>query len=406
MLDSLLSSASGLSESVARRIAIEAASHIREGSLGAKLPGGEMRSFGKPGAEPAARVEVKDDAFFPRALSGGEIAIGETYMDGLWTTPDLTTLLVLGILNREHAPPLIKRFNDMSRAASRRLHLLRRNTPQGSRKNIESHYDLGNDFYRLFLDGTLTYSCAVFASPEEALEEAQRNKYRIICDKAGLSPSDHVLEIGSGWGGFAIFAAQNFGCHVTSITISREQHKLASELVREAVIEDQVEVLLRDYRDLSGDFDKVISIEMFEAVGAEYFETYFRKCDEVLKPGGRMVLQTIAVPDGTFEQLRDGVNWMQKYIFPGGMLPSLEALERSLAGTGLRIRDVEDIGEHYPRTLREWRRRFFENIDAVKGLGFDDRFVRMWEFYLCASEAGFLTKSTSDLQVILEKAGS
>jgi cyclopropane-fatty-acyl-phospholipid synthase len=403
MLDSLLSSASGLSESVAKRIAIEAASHIREGHLEAVLPDGERRSFGRPGAEPSASIEVRDDAFFAKVLSGGEIAIGETYMDGLWSTPDLTALLVLGILNREHAPPLIKRLNEMSRAASRRLHLLRRNTPQGSRKNIEAHYDLGNDFYRLFLDGTMTYSCAVFSSPDEPIEQAQRNKYRMICEKAALAPSDHLLEIGSGWGSFAIFAAQNYGCRVTTITISREQHQLASGLVREALLEDQVDVSFLDYRDVSGRFDKIVSIEMFEAVGAEYFDTYFRKCDAALKPGGRMVLQTIAVPDHTFEELRDGVNWMQKYIFPGGMLPSPEALQRAVQGTGLRIRDVEDIGEHYPRTLREWRRRFVENQDAVKALGFDDRFVRMWEFYLCASEAGFTTRSTSDLQVVLEK---
>ncbi|HEY7268439.1 MAG TPA: cyclopropane-fatty-acyl-phospholipid synthase family protein [Dehalococcoidia bacterium] len=393
-----------MSAPVARRIVLEGAAHIGQGSLRAELPSGEVRTFGVPGREPEASIRVNDDAAFSRVLTGGEIAAGETYMDGLWDSPNLEKLLELGILNREHAPPMVKRLNDLSRSASRALHMSRNNTHEGSRDNVSAHYDLGNDFFRLFLDETLTYSCAVFASPEQPLADAQRNKYHRLCEKAGLFAGDHLLEIGSGWGGFAIYAAQNYGCRVTTITISKEQHGLATERVADAGLSDRVKVLYSDYRDVTGSFDKIVSIEMFEAVGAEYFETYFQKCDAVLKAGGRMALQTIAVPDRTFEDLRDGVNWMQKYIFPGGMLPSLEALQRASRSTSLRITDIEDVGKHYPPTLRAWRHRFFDNIDAVRALGFDERFVRMWEYYLCASEAGFTTRSTSDLQLVLDKS--
>lgn len=404
-IDSLLAKAGQLSTQAARRIALEAAGHMQVGRMDVELPGGEKRSFGKAGAEPYGAVRVFDDSFFPRALSGGEIAIGETYMDGLWAAEDLTALLMLGILNREHAPATIRRLNDISRNASRALHLNRRNTQDGSRENVQAHYDLGNAFFQLFLDETLTYSCPVYETPDQQLAEAQRHKYRVLCEQAEIVAGDHVLEIGSGWGGFALHAARALGCKVTAITISREQLALATERVAAAGLSGQVEIRFSDYRDLEGAFDKIVSIEMFEAVGAEYFDTYFQKCDAVLKPGGRMALQTIAVPEKTFQDLYDGVNWMQKYIFPGGMLPSLESLERSVAPTNLVIAASRDIASHYPPTLREWRRRFLENIDAVRALGFDDRFIRMWEFYLCASEAGFLTGAALDLQVVLEKAG-
>jgi cyclopropane-fatty-acyl-phospholipid synthase len=399
----LKSLASAVAAPLAKRLAIEAAAQIKTGSLKVMFADGEVRSFGRPGDKPCASIRVLNDTFFARLVTGGEIAFGESYMDGLWQTPDLTSVLMLGILNRRHASPLMKRLNDASRFASRRLHLSRRNTHDGSRKNIEAHYDLGNDFYRLFLDETLTYSCALFESPDQSLADAQRNKYRSLCEKARLCAGDSVLEIGSGWGGFSIYAAQNYGCRVTTITISREQHDLASKRVMEAGLSDQIEVRFCDYRDVRGQFDKIVSIEMFEAVGAEYFETFFAKCDAALRPGGLMALQTIAVPDRTFEDLRDGVNWMQKYIFPGGMLPSLAAIERSLNRTSLAIAGVEDIGLNYPPTLRAWRQRFFENLPGVRDLGFDDRFIRMWEYYLCASEAAFSSRSASDLQIVIEK---
>jgi cyclopropane-fatty-acyl-phospholipid synthase len=248
----------------------------------------------------------------------------------------------------------------------------------------------------------MTYSCAVFDEPGQPLADAQRNKYRLLCQKARISAADHVLEIGSGWGGFAMFAAERYGCRVTSITISRRQHELARRRVAEAGLDHAVDIRLCDYRDVVGQFDKVVSIEMFEAVGADYFAPFFRACERALRPGGLMALQTISIPDRSFEPMRRGVNWIQKYIFPGGMLPSLAAIERALYSTRLAITGVEDIGQHYAVTLRHWRHRFLANVEEVRRLGFDDRFVRMWEYYLAASEAGFRTRNTFDLQIVLE----
>jgi len=392
-----------MTAAAAKRLLVEAASRMRDGSIAVEFDNGQRRLFGQKGVPPSATLRILSPEFYGRVITAGEIGVGESYMDGLWRADDLTALLVAGIRNRRHAPAALKKLNDVSRFASRRLHLDRRNTQNGARDNIQAHYDLGNDFFRLFLDATLTYSCAVFESPGQDLAAAQRNKYRALCEKAGLGAGDHVLEIGSGWGGFAIYAAQSCGCRVTTITISREQLELARERVAEAGLDNRVEVEFCDYRDVAGRFDKIISIEMFEAVGADYFEAFFQKCDAVLKPGGRMALQTITVPDRAFEDLRDGVNWIQKYIFPGGMLPSLAEIERSIQRTNLVISAVEDIGLNYVRTLQLWRERFFANLDAVRALGFDDRFIRMWHYYLCASEAGFQTRSTGDLQIVLDK---
>jgi cyclopropane-fatty-acyl-phospholipid synthase len=282
-------------------------------------------------------------------------------------------------------------------------HRLRRNTKSQSRRNIAAHYDLGNDFYRLFLDETLTYSSAVFAAEDQSLAEAQRNKYRLIAEGAGLEAGQHVLEIGTGWGGFALYAAGQIGCRVTTITISREQHALATERVREAGLEHLVDIQLRDYRDVTGTYDAIVSIEMIEAVGAEYFETFFRACDAALRPGGRMSLQAITFPDVAYERQLRGANWIQTYIFPGGLCPSLAVIERSTHDTRLLIRRVADIGPHYARTLRAWRANFMSRLDAVRAQGFDDRFIRMWEYYLAISEAGFATGLTQDLQIEFEK---
>ncbi len=282
-------------------------------------------------------------------------------------------------------------------------HRARRNTISGSRRNIEAHYDLGNDLYRLFLDESMTYSSAVFATPDQSLADAQRNKYAVIAERAGLRGGEHVLEIGSGWGGFALYAAGELGCRVTTITVSPAQHELATARVRAAGLADRVSVQLRDYRQIEGTYDAIVSIEMLEAVGAEYFEAYFEACDRALRPGGRMSLQVITFPDVAYEPQRRSANWIQTYIFPGGLLPSLAEIERSLHGTHLLVRRVEDIAPSYVRTLQAWRRRFFEQEEAVRALGFDDRFVRMWDFYLSISEAGFATGITQDLQIVLEK---
>ena len=285
------------------------------------LPGGSIRTFGRPGGEPRATIEIHRDAFFRRVLLQGEVGFGEAYVDGLWDSDDLVGLLVLAIESRRNV-----RFDGRwlalpSRLRDLRLHRSNRNTQDRAKDNIHAHYDLGNEFFRLFLDETMTYSCGYFASPGDSLADAQHEKYRRICLQADLSADDHVLEIGCGWGGFAMYAAQNYGCRVTCLTISQEQLTLARERISEAGLASLVDVRFCDYRDIEGQYDKIVSIEMFEAVGAEYFEAFFEACDRAMRPGGRMVMQVITVPDRSFEALRDGVNWVQKYIFPGGLLP-------------------------------------------------------------------------------------
>jgi cyclopropane-fatty-acyl-phospholipid synthase len=387
----------------ARRLVLQAARAVRKGRLILTLPDGSQFTFGGASEGPVAHLTVKDERVFSRLLFSGEMGLGESYMDGLWEVNDLTAFLTMGIVNRENANPLLRALNTAARFPHRRLHRARRNSRSGSRRNVAHHYDLSNDFFALMLDETMAYSCALFERDDQSLDDAQRNKFALICQKAGLRPDERLLEIGCGWGGFARFAAAEFGAVVTGATISREQLVLARQLTAEAGLERHVGFELTDYRDLQGSYDKIVSIEMFEAVGAEYFEAFFRRCDSLLRRGGRLVLQTISVPDRLFPGLRDGVNWMQKYIFPGGMLPSLAQIEQSIARTSLVITDVEDIGLHYVRTLQEWRSRFFSNLGRVRDMGFDERFVRMWHYYLCSAEAGFATRSTGDLQIVFEK---
>jgi cyclopropane-fatty-acyl-phospholipid synthase len=325
-------------------------------------------------------------------------------VDGQWSSPDLEGLIELAALNRSALAMnggWWRRPLELPRTLA---HRARRNSKTQARKNISAHYDLGNDFYRLFLDETMTYSAAVFEHENQALEDAQRAKYRRIADGAGLTAGMHVLEIGSGWGGFALYAAGELGCRVTSVTISREQHDLARERVRAAGLEHLVDIQMRDYRDIAGQYDAVVSIEMLEAVGAEYYTTYFEAVDRALRPGGRFSLQVITFPDVAYEAQRQGANWIQTYIFPGGLCPSLAVIEQSLHGTRLLLRDARDIGPHYATTLRAWRTRFLANLDAVRAQGFDDRFVRMWEYYLALCEAGFATGISQDHQIVMEKA--
>ena len=389
--------------SAAERILLRAASRIRIGCLTVVLPDGRRRVFGDRASERRAEIRVHDRAAATRLLLHGETGAGEAYMDGQWSSPDLEALIELAALNRSALAMSAGWWRLPFEVPRRLAHRARRNSRDQARKNIAAHYDLGNDFYRLFLDETMTYSCAVFESPDQPLADAQRAKYRRIAEGAGLRAGMHVLEIGSGWGGFALYAAGELGCRVTSITISREQHDLARERVREAGLEDLVDIQLRDYRDVSGQFDAVVSIEMLEAVGAEYFTTYFEAVDRVLRPGGRFSLQVITFPDAAYEAQRRGANWIQTYIFPGGLCPSLAVVERSLHGTRLLLREARDIAPSYARTLRAWRTRFLANVEAVRAQGFDDRFIRMWEYYLALSEAGFATGLTQDHQIVLEK---
>jgi cyclopropane-fatty-acyl-phospholipid synthase len=388
---------------LALRVGLAAASRIRVGRLSVVMPDGRRRVYGDPASARQAEIRVHDEAAAVRLLLHGEVGGGESYMVGQWSSPDLEALLELAALNRA-ALGLAPRWWRLPLEIPRRLaHRARRNTKAKARENISAHYDLGNDFYRLFLDETMTYSSAVFESPDQSLADAQRAKYRRIAEGAGLRAGMHVLEIGTGWGGFALYASGELGCRVTSITISREQHDLARERVRAAGLEHLVDIELRDYRDVTGQYDAIVSIEMLEAVGAEFYSTYFEVCDRALKPGGRLSLQVITFPDVAYEPQRRGANWIQTYIFPGGLCPSLAVIEQSSHGTRLLIREVRDIAASYARTLRAWRTRFLENVDEVQALGFDDRFIRMWEYYLAVSEAGFATGLAQDLQVVMEK---
>jgi cyclopropane-fatty-acyl-phospholipid synthase len=379
------------------------ASRIRIGSLTVVEPDGRRHVYGDNSFDLKAEIRVHDRAAARRIILHGEIGAGEAYMDGQWSSPDVAAVLSLAALNLQSLDLSGGPWHALTQLPRTLLHRSRRNTVSGSRRNIAAHYDIGNDLYRLFLDETMTYSSAVFESPDQSLAEAQRNKYRLMAEGAGLRAGMHVLEIGSGWGGFAIYAAGEIGCRVTSVTISKAQRDLAVERVRAAGLQDLVEIQLRDYREIVGTYDAIVSIEMLEAVGHEYYKAFFEACDRALKPGGRLSLQTIAYPDVAYDRQRRGANWVQLYIFPGGLLPSLSVIERSLHRTRLLVSGVTDIAPSYMRTLKEWRSRFMGNLDAVRGQGFDERFIRMWEYYLAISEAGFATGLTQDFQLVLEK---
>lgn len=350
-------------------------------------------------------IQVHDDLLYPKVVFGGAIGAAEAYIAGAWRSDDLTRVQRLFLRNRATLGGLDRGFGRLMKPVHRLGQLLRANSRRGSRRNIGAHYDLSNDFFSLFLDSRRRmYSAAIFATPETTLEDAQEAKLDRLCRKLELSPRDHLLEIGTGWGGFAIFAASRYGCRVTTTTISREQYQFAREEVRRAGLEDRVEILLEDYRDLRGSFDKLVSIEMIEAVGHEHLENFFRVCAARLKDHGLMALQAITIADAFYPAARRSVDFIQRYVFPGSAIPSYASLAAAVArASDLQVRHVEDIGPHYATTLREWRRRFLAALPAVKALGFSDRFVRLWEYYLCYCEAGFLERATGDLQLVLAK---
>ena len=363
-----------------------------------ELPDGSTTGAG---ASHDPLIRIRDDAFFHRVGSQGLIGFGESYMARDWDTDDIEGALRPLV---ENALTLVPQWMQrLKRFYVQHLPSNEANTVHGARRNIARHYDLSNELFALFLDETMTYSSAVFETPDQPLAEAQRTKYRRMAERAGLRSGQHVLEIGTGWGGFALYAAGELGCRVTTVTVSRAQHDLAVERIRLAGLADRVDVQLRDYREVQGRYDAIVSIEMLEAVGEEFLATYFELCDRVLVPGGRMSLQSISFPDAMYESQRRSANWIQTYIFPGGFLPSLAAIERATRRTNLLVSQVDDIAVHYVRTLQHWRSTFMSRLDAVRALGFDDRFIRMWEYYLALSEAGFDTGLVQDLQVVLEK---
>ncbi len=366
--------------------------------------GGVVHRFGA--GLPEARVRVLNPAFWSRVAFGGSVGAGESYMAGDWQTDDLTGLLRLLLRNRAVVDGLEKGLARLSAPLRRLLHSLNRNTRAGSRRNIAAHYDLGNEFYRLWLDETLMYSSAVFERADMSLAEASTAKLERICRKLEPAPRDHVLEIGTGWGGFALHAAGRHGCRVTTATLSRRQYELARERVAAAGLSDRVEVRLTDYRDLDGQYDKLVSIEMVEAVGAANLDTYFRQCARLLKPEGSMLLQAITIADQRYQAALGEVDFIQKHIFPGGFLPSVTALAASLTrASDLRAVHLEDIGPHYGETLARWRDNFLGAVDAVRALGYPESFLRMWLFYFAYCEAGFRERDLGTVQMLLARPG-
>jgi cyclopropane-fatty-acyl-phospholipid synthase len=392
----------GLS-SVARRVVLASLERLEGGALELALPDGNVHRFGDPTHGRSFCATVTSDDFFRRLATRGRIGLGESYVAGDWCADDLPGLLALLIRNGAGAGER-QPWKALAALAARRPHLPRSNPPDRARKHVAYHYDLGNDLFRLFLDESMTYSCAYFEHAGQSLEEAQQAKYRRLCEKLRIGPEDHVLEIGCGWGGFALHAGQERGARVTALTISREQGELAARRVEDAGLSHLVTIRLEDYRRTAGTFSKIVSIEMLEAIGERELQTFFASCDRLLAPGGVVGVQTIAVPDQRFQRYRRGTDWIREYVFPGSLIPSLSALANAMTQSSqLVVQGLEEIGVHYADTLAEWRRRFFDRIEEARSLGYDTNFERIWDFYLASCEALFRTRSLRDLQLVLTR---
>ena len=351
-----------------------------------------------------AVIRVHDPRFYGEIAFGGSIGAGEAYMLGYWSADNLTDVIRLMCLNQSVMDNLEGGYQWLTRPLLRVLHWLNSNTTEGSRKNIAAHYDLGNDMFQLFLDPTMMYSSAMFNAHTVTLQQASELKLKTICDKLELKPDDHVIEIGTGWGGFAIYAAKHYGCRITTTTISRQQYDMAKARVEAAGLSDRITLLLEDYRHLQGQYDKLVSIEMIEAVGYQFYDTYFAKVSSLLKPNGLALIQAITIADQRYESAKKSVDFIQRYIFPGSCIPSNTAMLNSITqNTDLRLYDLEDIGPHYATTLRMWRENFFANIEQVRKLNYSEEFIKMWEFYLCYCEGGFEERALGDVHLLLAK---
>ncbi len=382
-------------------------SRIKRGCLTVEFPDGMQHIFGEQGTQPAATLYVKNYDLFVRSILFGDIGFGESFIDGQWEANDLTALFQIFLENEGDLDDRSIVMSYVGRVINAFRQVLRSNTRAGSKKNIGAHYDLSNELFSTFLDPSMTYSCARFSAADDSLDQAQQNKINSIIEKAALKSTDHVLEIGCGWGSFAIAAAKQVGCKVTGLTLSKEQRDLALQRVAEEGLEDKVQIKLLDYREVTGRFDKIVSIEMVEAVGHRYLGGFFRLCDRVLKPNGLVVFQVITFPDYRYDAYRLGCDWIQKYIFPGGLCPSLTALCNALSkNSRLMVEDVENIGVHYATTLREWRSRFQQNTEKIEQLGFDEQFFRIWDYYFSYCEAGFSMRTLGTLQIVLTRTNN
>jgi cyclopropane-fatty-acyl-phospholipid synthase len=389
---------------LARRLVLQSLAGVVHGRL-VLVEGRREMVFGAGRDGLVATLRVHSFAFYRRIALAGTIGAGEAYMDGLWSSDDLPALIRIMVRNRDVQDRLESGVAQFAGMAQRLLHRLNDNTLSGSRRNIAAHYDLGNDFYRLFLDPTMAYSCGVFERPESTLHEASLAKFDRICTKLGLAAGMTVMEVGTGWGGFALHAARHYGCRVTTTTISRQQHDYAAARIAAAGLGDRVTLLQKDYRELEGQFDRLVSIEMIEAVGHRHLPTFFATCARLLKPDGLALLQAITVPDRIYPRYRRTPDFINRHIFPGGCCPSLAAMSAAATATDLALVDLEDLTPHYALTLRHWRRAFRERLDEVRALGYDERFIRMWDYYLAYCEGGFSEHFTGLLHLLYARPG-
>ncbi len=393
----------GKIDQVARKTLLAIMNKLKYGRI-TLVEGAQQYAFGQTDAQLQAKIRIHHPKFYSRILFSGSIGAAEAYLDGLWSADDLTTVMRIMALNQAVFSEMETGLARLTKPLYQLYHYARKNTQIGSRKNILAHYDLGNEFYKLFLDPTMTYSCGIFESEESSMEEASLAKYDRICKKLQLKPGDQVIEIGTGWGGFTLHAVRNYGVHVTTTTISDEQYRYSAELFKKTGMDDRVTLLKQDYRDLKGQFDKLVSIEMIEAVGHQFFDAFFKTCSGLLHDKGMMLLQAITIRDQEFQRYIHTVDFIKRYIFPGGCVTSVAAMLAAIARvTDLRIFHIEDITPHYARTLREWRQRFFKNIQKVRALKFPETFIRMWEYYLCYCEGGFAERYIGDVQMLLTK---
>jgi cyclopropane-fatty-acyl-phospholipid synthase len=394
-------------DGLARRLVLRQLERLERGELWL-TDGDEVHRFGASlGGERCVQLTVADPRFYSELAFGGSIGGAEAYMHGYWRCDDLVALVRLLLRNRAVLDNMDGGAARFTAPLQKLFHWVNRNTHEGARRNIAAHYDLGNDFFALWLDPTMMYSSAIFERPEMRLHEAQLARLDHICRKLQLQPGDHVMEIGTGWGGFALHAARHYGCRVTTTTISAEQHQLARQRVVDAGLQDRITLLQDDFRDLQGQYDKLVSIEMIEAIGHDLLPTYFRKCSGLLKPDGAMLLQAITMEDQRYEAYRKSIDFIQRYIFPGGHLPSGAALTDTVARhTDLRLLALDDIGLHYATTLACWRENFYARLDEIRGMGYPKPFLRMWEYYLCYCEGAFRERAISDVQIVFAKPES
>jgi cyclopropane-fatty-acyl-phospholipid synthase len=396
-------STNGLTGSLLRRGVLRQLGQLKHGQL-LVVEDGERLMFGTPGSALLGEIHVLDSAVWGMVASNGSIGAGEAFIHGYWSSPDLTAVVRVFVSNLDVLDAMEGGLARLSRPLVQGLHWLNRNTRKGSQKNIAAHYDLGNDLFEQFLDPTMMYSAAQFLTPEDTLEQAQLNKLERICQKLALKPSDHLLEIGTGWGSMALYAAQNYGCRVTTTTLSKEQYAFTAKRIEQLGLQDQVTLLLKDYRDLTGEYDKLVSIEMIEAVGHRFLPTYFKQCAQLLKSNGLMLIQAITIREQRYEQAKRGVDFIQRYIFPGGALPCVQKmLEVVGRDTDMNLLHMEDFGLHYAKTLRLWHENFRRAHSRLTELGYDDYFLRLWEFYLCYCEGGFLERTIGTAQLLLAK---